>query len=128
MKAAQALAGQLSEPALRHGIDRGFRLSHIGHGRRLHGRGKGPGDELGVLLPAQAECAQVDQHMGGCGIGQRAMMVTQQRCHMGTAGLALGCIGQHHDMRDGQRSFDDLGGASVNFVMQLNPLRVLLGQ
>ena len=66
--------------------------------------------------------------MGGGRIGQGSVMIAQQGRHMLAAGLALDGIGQHHDMRDGQRRLNDLGRASMNFVVQQNPFGVLRGQ
>ena len=128
VQAAQALAGQTRHPVLRHGINGCFGLTHIGHGGLRHGRGEGPGHKFGVLLPAQVKRAQVNQHMGGGRIGQGAVVVAQQCRHMLAAGLALGSIGQHHDMRDGQRRLHDFRRTGVDFVVQQDPLRVLRGQ
>ena len=53
------------------------------------------------------------------------MVVAQQGGHMGAAGLALGRIGEHHHVGDGQRRLHLLGGAGVDLVVQQHALRVL---
>ena len=128
MQTAQALPRQGGQPVARHGVDGRLGLAHISHTGLRHGRGEGPGHELGVLLPTQTKCTQVDQHMGGCRIGQRAMVVAQQGGHMLAAGFTLGRIGEHHDMGDGQRGLHDFRRTGMNFVVQQDPLRVLRGQ
>ena len=113
---------------MRYGINRRFRLAHIGHADLRHRRGECPGHKLCVLFPAQTKGSQINQHMGGTGIGQRSMVITQQCSHMLAAGFTLGRIRQHDDMGNGQRRLHDLGGPGMNFVVQQNPLWVLRGQ
>ena len=71
VQAAQALAGQGSQPVARHVVDGGLGLAHIVHAGLRHGLAEGPADELRVQFPAQVKGAQVDQHMGGRRIGRR---------------------------------------------------------
>jgi hypothetical protein len=44
---------------------------------------------------------------------------------MGTAGLTLGRVAQHHHMRDSQGRAQGLRRAGVNFVVQRKALRML---
>ncbi|MNW02523.1 hypothetical protein D3C71_1983240 [compost metagenome] len=65
--------------------------------------------------------------MVGVGVGQRHVVVAQKRSCMGAAGLAARCIGQHHDMGDGQGGFHRLGGTGMDLVVQHSPMGVLRG-
>ena len=80
-----------------------------------------------MQFPAQAKGPQIHTQMGGARIGQRQVVVAQQRGHMGTAGLALGGVGQHDDVGNGQRRRHGLWRAGVDFVVQQHPVRVLRG-
>jgi hypothetical protein len=55
------------------------------------------------------------------------MVVAQQRGHVFAAGLALGHITHHHQMRNRQRCRHRLGWAGMNLVVQRDALGVLAG-
>ena len=92
--------------------------------RRVDGARETPGHEFGVQFPAQAEGAQVHPQVGGLRIGLRQVMVAQQRGQVLAAGLALGGVAQHHDVRDRQRRAHGLGRPGVDLVVQRHALRM----
>ncbi len=125
VQAAQALARQCSQPVARHVVDGGLGLAHIVHAGLRHGLAEGPADEFRVQLPAQVKGAQIDEHMRGRRIGRGQVVVAQQGGHMGAAGLALGRVGEHHHVGDGQRRLHFLGGTRMDLVVQQHAQRVL---
>ena len=64
--------------------------------------------------------------MTGLGIGQRQVVVTQQRRHVLAAGIALDGVTHHDHVRNGQRRRQGLGRSCVNFVVQSRSLRMLI--
>jgi len=66
--------------------------------------------------------------VGGALVGQGQVVVAQQRRHVGAAGRAPGGVGQHHDMRDGQRGGHGLGWTGVDLVVQHRSVGVLRGK
>ena len=100
-----------------HRLQRRGRHQVLRAGVLFDGGGEGPGNKFRVLLPAQVKRAYVGEDVGRVLIRLGQVVFAQQPADMGTAGGALGSIGQHHHVSDGQRRLlqdETLVGSAVS--------------